>query len=169
MRECFVKMDVREWDEEAVCEYLSVMKRLVLKDDSQIPRAITYHIIDVWVDEIDRVLFPSEEDEEEETSNDSDSEQKTIEEKIEEKKAILEEKKVPVALLLEPFKGLSGKGHSEALVAKIRVEVLDDERLHELGIDTSLLEQKKAEDEKEEDEEDDDEDDDEEEWTGFGN
>ena len=169
VRECFVKMDVREWDEEAVCEYLSVMKRLVLKDDSQIPRAITYHIIDVWVDEIDRVLFPSEEDEEEETSNDSDSEQKTIEEKIEEKKAILEEKKVPVALLLEPFKGLSGKGHSEALVAKIRVEVLDDERLHELGIDTSLLEQKKAEDEKEEDEEDDDEDDDEEEWTGFGN
>ncbi|GAV26849.1 hypothetical protein PMKS-000308 [Pichia membranifaciens] len=96
-------------------------------------------------------------------------EEKTIEEKIEEKKAIIEEKKVPVDLLLEPFKGLSGKGHSEALVSKIRVEVLDDERLHELGIDTSLPEQKKAEDEEKEEEEDDDEDDDEEEWNGFGN
>lgn len=176
VRECFVKMDVREWDEEAVSEYLSVMKRLVLKDDSQVPRAITYHIIDVWVDEIDRVLFPADEDEDEdEAGDDSDGdEKKTIEDRIEEKKAVLEEKKVPVGLLLEPFKALSGKGHSEALVAKIRVEILDDQRLHELGVDTSLPKQKRkaADDLAEDDEDEDDEsdaDDDQEEWTGFGN
>lgn len=178
VRECFVKMDVREWDEEAVSEYLSVMKRLVLKDDSQVPRAITYHIIDVWVDEIDRVLFPVDEDEDEddeEAGDDSDGEEKkTIEDRIEEKKAVLEEKKVPVGLLLEPFKALSGKGHSEALVAKIRVEILDDQRLHELGVDTSLPKQKRkaADDLAEDDEDEDDEsdaDDDQEEWTGFGN
>lgn len=174
VRECFVKMDVREWDEEAVSEYLSVMKRLVLKDDSQVPRAITYHIIDVWVDEIDRVLFPADEDEDEAGDDSDGDEKKTIEDRIEEKKAVLEEKKVPVGLLLEPFKALSGKGHSEALVAKIRVEILDDQRLHELGVDTSLPKQKRkaADDLAEDDEDEDDEsdaDDDQEEWTGFGN
>lgn len=166
IRECFVKLDSKAWDEKDVNEYLDVLKKIVLKDDSQVPRAITYHIIDVWVDEIERVLFPSEEEEDEDDDEEADD-KKTEEDKIQEKKDILEEKKVPVELLLAPFKELSGKGHFEALVKKIQMEVLDDERLLELGIDTSLPKKKKHRDAEEGADEDEEEE--EEEWKGFGN
>lgn len=162
IRECFVKLDNENWDKKFVESYLEILKKVVLKDDIKISRAITFHIIDVWVDEIERVLFSVDEDEEEEEEEEKEGEEEK-EEKIRERKEILQDKKVPIDLLLGPFKELSGRKHTEALIKKIRVEILNDERLIELDIDLSLPnEDKKGEDEDEEEEE-------EEEWNGFGN
>lgn len=167
IRECFVKLDSKDWDEEFVDGYLTTLKNVILKDDSQIPKAIIYHIIDIWVDEIERVIFPSEEEQEEE-NEESEEDVESIEEKraekIKERKEILETRNIPIEKLLEPFKEMSGRKNTEALRNKIRVEILEDERLIELEIDTSLpgeAGEAEAEAEAEEEEE--------EEWTGFGN
>lgn len=173
IRECFVKLDSKDWDEKVVSLYLDTLKNVVVKDDNQIPRAITYHIIDVWVDEIEHVLFSAIEADE--NAYDAEEEEENKEEKIEEKKRILEERSVPTQLLLEPFKELSTGKHTEALIKKIRIEILTDERLLELGVDTSIPkaaeagEGGKPEESGEEEEEEEDNDSDYEVWNGFGN
>lgn len=171
IRESFVKLDSLNWDEKFVNSYLKVLTNVVLRDDIKVPRSITFHIVDVWVDELENTLFPSEEDEEEDGSEEKEEKkQESDDDRIETRKNILKEKKIPIEILLHPFKQLSGKGHNEALVNKIRIEILEDERLLELNVDTSLPkatntnsnEGSDSEEEQEEEEE-------EEEWKGFGN
>jgi ribosomal RNA-processing protein 1 len=177
IRECFTRIKNNDWDEKMLTLYLDVLTKVILKDDSQTPRAITYHIIDVWVDEIENVIFGEQADEEEEEKNDevdeeSDQENdENLEEKhskkIKERKELLENQEIPIDALLAPMKELCGKGHFEALVKKIRMEVLNDERLAELDIDTTLPEDSTKEEVA--DEENDVEEHEEEEWKGFGN
>lgn len=168
IRECFVKMDNKEWDAESLSLYFAVLEKVILKDDSKTPRAITYHIVDVWVDELENVIFAKEEEEEDEEEDEEVSEDVHAK-KIQERKEILQTRNIPIDALLEPFKELSKKGHFEGLVEKIRVEILDDERLAELDIDTTVAsaEEEHVVDEAEHDTSD--EEADEEEWTGFGN
>ncbi len=174
VRECFVRLQQSEWDLKKIDEYFSVLTEVVLKDENKIPRAITYHIIDIWVDELERVIFGEDEEEDNEEDSDEDDEDKeapTEEEleekrqkKIEDRKAVLEEQNVPMDALLAPFKALCGPKNFPALVKRVKIEILSDERLIELGVDVSLPKFKKSAsaDEEEEEEE-------EEEWKGFGN
>lgn len=155
IRECFARIKKSNWNEDKLELYLDALKSVILKDDVKTPRAITYHIIDVWVDELERVIFGEEdESEESEESDDEESEEDKHSKKIEERKELIETEKIPFDALLAPMKELSGKGNFAPLVKKIRMEVLEDERLLELDIDTSLP-QEDAEGEEEDGEEND--------------
>lgn len=167
IRECFVRMKKNDWNEAKLELYFDTLKSIILKDDVKTPRAITYHIIDVWVDELERVIFGEDEDEEQvqdDKSDDEESKEDKYAKIIEERKKLMETEKVPFDALLAPMKELSSKEHFEPLVKKIRMEVLEDERLLELGIDTSLAEDAAEEENKESD---DGEYEDEEEFKGF--
>lgn len=169
IRECFVRIQDSYWDLEKLREYLEVMKRVIIKDDEKTPRALTYHIIDVWVDEIERVVFTDEEEgDKNEEVEDEDEEKDEID--LERRKAIIKEKNVPFDELLAPFKELCGKKNFEGLKKKIRMEILEDERLHALGIDCSLIDGNDEVEEEDEEEAVEEEDEvEEEEWKGFGN
>ncbi|GMM31209.1 Rrp1 protein [Martiniozyma asiatica (nom. inval.)] len=184
IRECFVKLQKDNWEEKQVDLYLQVLMGTILSDDSKYPIALQYHVIDVWVDELERVLFLQDEDEGDE-ENDTNLQEKLESEedrlnRIEKRKQILQEQNVPMDKLLKPFKAKMGRGHLQTLKEKVLDEILEDSRLLELGVDVSYekLTKSKAEEdnEDEEDEEDEeeeegdeDEDEDEEEWKGFGN
>lgn len=139
IRECLRRLYDNDFNDVQVSSYMEVLQKHVLKDDEKAPKAITYHIIDVWVDEFERVIFGEEEDEE-------DGEQEEDREKrIKERKQILEEKQVPIQQLFEPFVEMSRKGHNEPLRKKILVEVLEDERLLELDLGLVPVEEEEAE------------------------
>lgn len=170
VRECLVRLKESEWDADKIGAYFNVLENVILKDDDKTPRSITYHIIDVWVDELERVIFSEEEDNEEDEEEEEEEEltkeerKEKHDKKIAERKAILEEQKVPMDLLLAPFKALCGSKNFPPLVKKIQIEILSDKRLTELDIDTKVPKK-----DKNSEEEDDEEEEEEEEWKGFGN
>lgn len=123
------------------------------------PDGLRYHIIDIWLDELAKVIDTDEKDahtvrpdidggkEEEregEASNGTSRNSKNISSNI------------PIDLLLRPFEKL--KSQSPTKTVRLRAsEVLDDERLIEWGFRTKRVNN----DEDDEDDEDD-------EWGGFG-
>lgn len=188
VRECFVKLSKEQWNAKVVNDYLEVLKRTVLSEGSSFPVSITYHVIDIWVDELERVLFSVYEKKEiEETDeiigeSDIEVEEESEEERIErinKRKEVLKDEEIPIDLLLNVFRvKYATRGTSAALKEKMKLEVFDDDRLVELEIDLSLPEDPKrkelGDDEEEEGEEFEEEEEEEEaeageeEWTGFG-
>jgi ribosomal RNA-processing protein 1 len=115
-----------------------------VKEDERIqmphgPDGLRYHIIDIWLDELAKVIDDHEE--KEGASNGTSAEK------------LKERSNIPMDLLLRPFEKL--KAESPTKTVRVRAsEVLDDERLVEWGFRTKPVS----------DDEDDDEDD---EWGGF--
>ncbi|OJD20580.1 hypothetical protein ACJ73_08085 [Blastomyces percursus] len=120
------------------------------------PDGLRYHLLDIWLDEIEKVAVVEDEGEAgEEGNGDADSaDNDGTKEKKEKKKQL--KQGVPMELLLRPIVRLQGKSISK-LVRKRAGEVLDDERLVEWGV----RERKKDGDDDEDD------DDEEEEWGGI--
>lgn len=183
IRECFVKLGKENWDAKLVNDYLEVLKRTVLSEGSRFPVSITYHVIDIWVDELERSLFGElEKKEVEETDeiigeSDIEVEEESEEERVERitrRKEILKEGNVPIDALLAVFKEKFHKRTNAALKEKMRLEVFEDDRLIEMEIDLSLPEEENKNSEEDEDDDDEEEEEEEvaeeeaEEWTGFG-
>ncbi|ODV83287.1 hypothetical protein CANARDRAFT_238361 [[Candida] arabinofermentans NRRL YB-2248] len=143
---CFEKLKLENWDNDLVNNYINILIDGVLSGDRKIPVGVVYHIIDVWIDELEKVMFKDidddddEEDDEEETDSLND-----------EKKSIVAD--IPIDLLLKPFKNLRKNALLKTLRLKTRDDLLLDSRLQDWGIDTGEVKPKKEE---------------EEEWTGFG-
>lgn len=167
IRHQLFRLEALKWKKEVLEDFVSVLQDYPLSDDPKMPKALSYHICDLFLDEIEYVIFKDsrERDEElnEEEQSDEESEQEDEEknEKEEEKetekdaseldkkkKAILA--KTPINKLLVPFQETAKLAKFKPLREKCK-EVLEDERLQEWGI-------------VEKDESDDS---DEEEWTGF--
>lgn len=110
------------------------------------PDGLRYHITDIWLDELEKVV----------SSYDS--------EKSEEEIPVKERLDVPIELLLRPFEKLKKESQTKSVRTKVVSEVLDDERLVEWG----FRERKKKRNTGSDDEDDEDEEDDENaSWDGF--
>lgn len=108
------------------------------------PDGLRYHITDIWLDELEKVV------------SSYDSDQKT-EEEIPAKDRL----DVPIELLLRPFEKLKRESQTKSVRVKVVSEVLDDERLVAWGFRER---KKRSIGSDEEGEEEDDEND---EWDGF--
>ncbi|ODQ78649.1 hypothetical protein BABINDRAFT_162354 [Babjeviella inositovora NRRL Y-12698] len=139
----FRKLQTQKWDKNFVDLYLGVMMQGPLSGDAKIPYAIPYHIIDIYIDELEKVMFAD------------------IEEEGEEKEAQIAQKKqdiidnTPIKALLLPFERLNKNALLKTLRLKVKEDIFEDDRLAEWGI------VEKEEEVKDSDDESDDE------WHGF--
>ncbi|KLJ09274.1 hypothetical protein EMPG_15300 [Blastomyces silverae] len=118
------------------------------------PDGLRYHLLDIWLDEIEKVAVVEVEAEEDGSDNAEGADNDDTKEGKKKKKKQLKQG-VPMELLLRPIVRLQAKSISK-LVRKRAGEVLDDERLVEWGV----RERKK-------DDDDDDDEEEEEEWGGI--
>lgn len=107
------------------------------------PDGLRYHITDIWLDELEKVI----------SSYDSEKGEKEI--------LVKDRLDVPIELLLRPFEKLKKESPIKSVRMKVVSEVLDDERLIEWGFRERKKRSTKSEDE---DSEEDDENDS---WDGF--
>lgn len=111
------------------------------------PDGLRYHLIDIWVDELEKVLEFEDEEENEDAAISGDEEDTVRTRKI--------KGHVPMELILRPLEKLC----TESPYKPVRMraaEALDDDRLFEWGVRTRDREEDEDENE-----------DDEEEWGGF--
>ncbi|KAL1961961.1 hypothetical protein VTN77DRAFT_742 [Rasamsonia byssochlamydoides] len=115
------------------------------------PDGLRYHLIDIWIDELAKVIDPDEGNAQ--TGRDGKDEGEGEESTS---KPLKDRYNIPIDLLFRPFEKL--KKESPTKTVRIRAgEVLDDERLVQWGFRTKPV-----------DDDEDDEDEDDEEWGGFG-
>lgn len=172
LRHNFFRLEANGWPQEQVDEFVTVLQKYPLSDNQKFPLSLAYHVCDIFIDEIEYVIFKDfrdfsqEDDIPEELDDDSDDEdsdaekeeptkqdqkelKKESEEEIASKKAAIVAK-TPIAALIAPFESLAATAKNRALRSKIKDEVLADERLEEWEVVKN-----------------DDASDSEEEWTGF--
>lgn len=102
----FERMKSADWDSQVVTEILGVAREIPLNvTDPKIPVGLRFHVIDVWVDELERVGAFADEDAEEEG---------------------LDEKLLEV--LMRPLREL-GEGSPNKTVRRKSMEAWGDERL----------------------------------------
>lgn len=162
LRAMFARLEKEEWDDEMVEQFVQVLQKIPLSGDKKIPNGIPFHLVDIYVDELEAVIFKDlEEEEKGEESDDEIDEEEDIDKR---KQDIIEA--TPVGELISAFDQLSREAAYKTLREKIRDDLLKDDRLKQWGIievvggDESDLEN--VNDEEEEDEEDSDD-----EWKGF--
>ncbi|KAF3993453.1 hypothetical protein FT663_00476 [Candidozyma haemuli var. vulneris] len=167
IRHQLFRLEASEWQEEQLDNFLSVLHALPLSDDPKMPKALSYHIVDLFLDEIEYVIFKdfrdyneeAEEDDEEDDEEDEEEKEEEAEDKkdskeaadddvAEKKKAILA--KTPIKKMLVPFESTAKEAKFKPLREKCK-ELLADERLQEW----SVVEKETSNDS------------DDEEWTGF--
>ena len=141
-------LKLRNWNEELVLKYIdSVLKKLPLSGDKKVYNGIPFHIIDIFVDEWEKLVIRDGEDEGE------DGEEKDSEEC---KQLIAA---TPLSLFVEIFQDLSSNIENiKVLREKIKEDILGDQRLHLWGILTQGDDKVESGEEEEEEEE---------EWKGF--
>lgn len=173
LRHLLFRLEEHGWPEEEVQSFLTVLKEYPLTEKTFFPRSLTYHICDIYLDEIEYVIFKdfrdySQEDDEDEDEDEEDEEDDEEEEKEENEeenkkeklKSLTDDEKeqrkaeivagTPLAVLLEPFDTLSKKAKDKVLRKKIQEEVIEDARMAAWGL-TGQEEKDESEDE----------------WTGF--
>lgn len=117
------------------------------------PDGLRYHIMDLWLDELEKVL------EFENYGNENETEKEEEVEREEEHRPRKLISDVPMDLLLRPMEKLRAQGVHKPVRTRAS-EYLQDERLFEWGVKERKV--KKSEDDEEDEEES------EEEWGGFG-
>lgn len=161
VRHNFQFMQSTEWDSEILQKWLDVMNRTVLSGDKSVPVALPYHLCDIWVEELERVLFEDLKDLQLELDELSKEDEDYITKYLELLKRKVEiALEAPITELISPFTRLNKEALLKTLREKCKEDVLDDERLKDWG-------SVEGDEEEEEEEDDDDEDASEEEWTGF--
>lgn len=164
VRHGFVFLQKNEWDDKLVQSYLDVLERTLFSGEKNIPMALPYHVTDIYLDELEFVMF-SELSDLQEALDDIDSETDDtyiakFQELYKQKLEIAQE--VPIAKLISNFENIKPSSEFDAWRARAKKDVLEDERMKEWGvIDDEDEEEGEDDDEKEEVEEDEDE------WKGF--
>ncbi|CAH2350516.1 ribosomal RNA-processing protein 1 [[Candida] railenensis] len=153
VRHCFIYLKNSNWEEQKIKEYNAILRKLPLSGDKSVSVALPYHLCDIYIDEIEVVIFESvEEDDEEEEENEEVSAKKL---------AIVEE--TPITTLLEPFAELQKQALLKTLREKCKEEVLEDSRLKTWG----LVENEESDESEGEDGEKGEESESDDEWNGF--
>ena len=167
LRHNFQYLKKNQWDLELVKKWTQVMMETILSGGDKVPVALPYHLCDIFLDELELIMFADIEDREVDENDPEDMKQK-LEELNKEKIAIANE--VPIRELIEPFTKLSKEAKLKTLREKTKEDVLDNEKLVEWGVVRNFNNNKggnsegSEEDEDDEEEEDEDEED---EWKGF--
>lgn len=138
------RLSESQWDSEMVTGFLNALKKSPLSGDNKVPTGITYHLIDIYADEVERMMFEELEDDEEEEE--------------EKKQEIIDQ--TPLQELIEPFVTLSKECLLKTIREKIKDDLLGDDRLTQWNVTVSA---KINEDKQEQEDEDEDDD----EWHGF--
>ncbi|KAI5968141.1 hypothetical protein CANMA_002564 [Candida margitis] len=164
LRHNFKYLQQHEWDDKLVSRWVDVMSRTLLSGDAKVPVALPYHLCDIYLDELQLIMF-AELEEEELDKDDADYLQK-YEDLMRQKIAIADD--VPVLKLIEPFQNLNKEAKLKPLREKCKEDVLDDERL----VDWAVIEDDSDDSDSEGEGRNgskggDSDDDDEEEWKGF--
>ncbi|RLV94992.1 Ribosomal RNA-processing protein 1 [Spathaspora sp. JA1] len=161
VRHSFKRLKKENWDEKVVGEFVQVLEGAVLSGKKNVPVALPYHLCDIYLDELELVMFEelkSEQDEVDESKGEEGYAEK-YEELLKKKLQAVDD--IPVTTLISPFAKLNKSALLKTLREKCAEEVLNDERLKDWGV----VEDEDDSEESEEEEEDDDEE--EEEWKGF--
>lgn len=140
-------LQLREWDEELVVSYIfSVLRKIPLSGDRKIYNGIPFHIIDIFVDEWEKLVF-GDEDDDDEDGNARDA--------AEERRIIAS---TPLAQFVEIFHDLAQNTRNiKVLRDKIKSDFLKDARLEKWGVLPEEVDEENTANS----------DDQEEEWTGF--
>lgn len=170
LRHLLFRLEAHGWPDAEVQSFLDVLKKYPLSEDVKFPQSLAYHICDIYLDEIEYVIFKDlrdytqEEESDDESSDESEDEDEDSDknEKANQKakKELAETEKkdkkaeiiaqTPLSQLIEPYETLAKSAKNKALRKKIKEEVTEDSRLKEWGLYAE------AEDADSEDE-----------WTGF--
>lgn len=149
------------WNNQLIDDFISCLDETVLSGDKSIPMALPYHLCDIYLDELELIMFTELKDQQEELDNELDHESPEYLEKLtqlsQSKQNIV--KDVPVTKLISSFARLNESALLKTLREKCKEDVLDDERLIQWGIKTAK--------EVENDSEDDSGSESEEEWQGL--
>ncbi|KGR08799.1 ribosomal RNA-processing protein 1 [Candida albicans P57072] len=162
LRHNFKFLKQNNWDEELVENWVNVLHQSVLSGEKNVSMGLPYHLCDIFIDELELVMFEDIQEEIDDLDNDASLEDKT---KLLGKKIDIVSE-VPVLKLLEPFQKLNKSAQLKTLREKCAEEVLNDERLKDWGV----IEADDSDDSDNEgsgDDDDDDDDEDEDEWKGF--
>lgn len=154
-----------EWSQSQVDEFLAVLSNYPLANNMKFPQSLAYHVCDLYVDEIEYVIFKDfrdysqEDDEDESLDDESESEEtkppaKETKSKLSEEEIALKKKEIventPLSKLITPFETLAATAKNKAMRTKCKEEVLENAKL----VEWSVVNNK-------------DESDSEDEWTGF--
>lgn len=123
VRHCFMQLKTQNWDLELVSAYVQVMEKQPLSGDQRVGTALPYHLCDIWMDEMERVVFVKDEEKEDQKEQ-SEGDNKGSDNEREENPV----ESVPVDLLVEPFAKLSQNAALKTLREKCKLEVLEDSR-----------------------------------------
>ncbi|CAK9438979.1 uncharacterized protein LODBEIA_P32030 [Lodderomyces beijingensis] len=159
------------WDSDLVSKWTAVLSETILSGSDKVPVALPYHMCDIYLDELELVLFEALEEQDEEAEEKEEEVDRDDPDYGEKKIGDLEAAKIAIASeanvrdLIQLFADLSQSAKLKTLREKIKEEVLDDSRLTEWGV----LEQADGEKDGDDEDEDDDHDheEEEEEWKGF--
>lgn len=130
------------------------------------PDGLRYHIMDIWLDELEKVV--EVDDQAENTNGDGGDDDDDDDDESQGGSTLKPRLKgdVPMSLLLRPFRKL--KERSPTKTVRVRAgEVLDDERLVKWGFKQPKRDSDDEDDDDDEDDEDDGSEEEEEEWGGF--
>ncbi|ODV79336.1 Nop52-domain-containing protein [Suhomyces tanzawaensis NRRL Y-17324] len=145
-------------------QFVSVLNKTILSGDMSVPAALPYHFCDVYLDELEIVMF-EELSQLQSEIDDLDASDKNYDSKIEElvtrKREIAED--VPISELTAPFARLAKEARTKTLRDMCKKEVLADSRLKTWGVVEQDEQDEKDGDENEEEAGEDSD----EEWTGF--
>lgn len=167
LRHQLFRLADEKWPKKQTADFVAILKQYPLANDTKFPQSLAYHVCDIFLDEVEYVIFKefrdySQEDIEDDASDDEDVSQDEDDAKDQEtpKTAALTEEEIstkksiicsqtPLAQLISPFQELAKTAKNKAMRIKCAEEVTEDNRLKEWGV----LEEKAEESEDE--------------WTGF--
>jgi ribosomal RNA-processing protein 1 len=161
------RLQIEEFSGDLVGAFVKNMEKIPLSGDQKIPHGIPFHMIDIFCDELEKVMFEELEDE----NDDGEEDEEQIERK---KKEIINQ--TPIKELLQPFVTLSVESKYKPLRDGVKQNLFQDSRLEQWEIDVSKKQKhnktekkEQSEDEKEEseNESENESEDTEDEWNGF--
>ncbi|CUM45608.1 uncharacterized protein AC631_02386 [Debaryomyces fabryi] len=152
LRHNFKRLKNEKWSSKLVDSFLSIYEKHPLSGDKSVSVALPYHICDIYLDELELVIFEELKDKQQALDEQEKKDMTKYQELVKQKIEIASE--IPIQKLIAPFQKLNKDCPLKTLREKCKEEVLDDERLKDWGVFES-------EDSDSEEEEDDDD------WEGF--
>ncbi|OBA22779.1 nucleolar [Metschnikowia bicuspidata var. bicuspidata NRRL YB-4993] len=149
VRNSFFRLAEHQWPQLEVSQFLAVLEEYPLSNNVKFPQSLAYHVCDIYLDEIEYVIFKDFRDYSEENDDDEESESEDEsgddaelpakstpkapkpslgEKETEARKADIIAQ-TPVSLLLGPFEKLASGAKNKAMRSKVKEEILEDSRV----------------------------------------
>lgn len=132
LRHSIKQLKSQKWAPKTVDSFLAVYEKLPLSGDNSVSVSLPYHLCDIYIDELEVVIFEELKDTNEELEESEKKDMKKYEELVKQKVEIASE--VPIKKLISPFEKLNKNALLKTLREKCKNDVLDDERLKVWGI-----------------------------------